>query len=75
MRDPDRITIILEAIRYIWNKHPDMRLMQLILNCLYPQSNGYHIEENELIKNIITFYGLEDDHYLQNIVSWTEKTK
>lgn len=32
MRDPNRIDIIIEALRKCWKKHPDQRLGQLIFN-------------------------------------------
>jgi hypothetical protein len=32
VRDPNRIPIILEALGKYWEKHPDLRLCQLISN-------------------------------------------
>ncbi len=29
MRDPARIDLILEEVRRIWKKHPDLRLIQV----------------------------------------------
>lgn len=34
MREPERITAVLSKIQAIWEKHPDMRLMQLLLTVL-----------------------------------------
>lgn len=34
MRDPDRIRDVLDAIRRVWEKYPDLRLGQLILNAV-----------------------------------------
>lgn len=32
MRDPNRIPIVLDYIRRLWEKHPDWRLGQLLCN-------------------------------------------
>jgi len=33
MRDQDRISEMLDTIRIIWEKNPDLRLGQLLANC------------------------------------------
>ena len=48
MRDPERIDRILEIVRKIWKKHPDLRLMQLLLNAT-GDGDHYHMEDSELI--------------------------
>lgn len=40
MRNPDRISIILERLENLWNKHPDLRLGDFILH-----KAGYIIRE------------------------------
>lgn len=47
MRDPARITPLLELIEAIWRRHPDMRLCQLIGNAL-PGQDAYHVEDGAL---------------------------
>ena len=55
MRNPDRIEIILDAIKQIWQKYPDMRLGQLLLNVL-PDPALYYVEDTELINALTDFY-------------------
>ena len=55
MRDPNRIPDVLEAIRLAWEKYPDLRLGQLIVNAVRPKepcSEIFSIEEPELIKGL-----------------------
>ncbi len=50
-RDPDRIEYVLDTIRQIWNRYPDLRLCQLIENCKPNNLHDmYYIEDNDLIK-------------------------
>lgn len=37
MRDPARIDEILELLREVWTRSPDLRLGQLIVNAVRPQ--------------------------------------
>jgi uncharacterized protein YihD (DUF1040 family) len=55
MRDPKRITEMLELIRRIWVANPDMRLMQLIGN-LYDSQAEYYIEDENLKKALERVY-------------------
>ncbi len=32
MRDPERISVVLDAIEKYWRKHPDLRLGQILVN-------------------------------------------
>jgi len=48
MRDPKRIEPILQLIREIWNKYPDLRLTQLIMNVLRMNQDPYYIEDDKL---------------------------
>lgn len=54
MRDPERIPVILDTIKEIWEKYPDLRLSQLIINA-YPQLN-YYTEDDLLLKAIQSLY-------------------
>ena len=49
MRDKKRIPKTLKLIEKIWTKYPDLRLMQLILNCV-DEGASYHTEDKELVK-------------------------
>lgn len=57
MRDPKRIPIILEKIRELWEQHPDLRLLQLLLN-VFPGSNPtvYYTEDEKLIEYLSEVY-------------------
>ena len=55
MRDSDRIDKILETIREIWKKYPDLRLTQLIGNC-FPAGDNYYREDDELLKRLEVTY-------------------
>jgi hypothetical protein len=50
MRDPKRIKKILKTVEYIWEKNPDWRLTQLIMNALNINSDPYYIEDHDLEK-------------------------
>ena len=49
MRDKKRIPKTLKLIEKIWTKYPDLRLMQLILNCV-DEGATYHTEDDELVR-------------------------
>ena len=55
MRDPKRIDYIIELIKQIWKKNPDLRLCQLIGNCFEPGDN-YNVEDDILISMLKTRY-------------------
>jgi hypothetical protein len=50
MRDPQRIKPIISLIEEIWNKAPDLRLTQLIMNALGINYDPYYIEDDDLEK-------------------------
>lgn len=56
MRDPKRIDIILNRIKEIWNKYPDLRLGQLIANVISDDSVLYMLEDEELVRSLEDFY-------------------
>lgn len=55
MRDPNRINRALEALRYYWEKNPDLRLGQLINNAVAAHKI-YYIEEEDLILALVSIY-------------------
>lgn len=58
MRDPKRIPIILKDLQTIWEKYPDLRLGQLLLNLNY---DFYHVEDHELIKQLNDLYHIKNN--------------
>lgn len=56
MRDPNRISKILDSIKKIWEKYPDMRLGQLICNVLRDPTL-YYVEDDELVEFLNAYYG------------------
>ena len=55
MRDPNRIDLVLDAIREVWVKHPDMWLGQLIGNAVQPRrpnAETFATEDIQLVKKL-----------------------
>ena len=55
MRDINRIDLILDRLKTLWKKYPDLRLGQLILNVLQDPIL-YYIEDEELIEALEKAY-------------------
>ena len=55
MRDINRIDLILDRLKTLWKKHPDLRLGQLILNVLQDPAL-YYVEDEKLIELLEKFY-------------------
>lgn len=55
MRDVNRIDVILNEIKNIWKKYPDLRLGQLICNVIRDPAL-YYIEDEDLIKELKELY-------------------
>jgi uncharacterized protein YihD (DUF1040 family) len=58
MRDPNRIPYILEMIKQYWEKHPELRLCQLLSNIaigqkVWDQNDLYYLEDEKLIAAIV----------------------
>lgn len=51
MRDVKRIPIVLNAIQRYWEKHPDLRLAQIVSNMAFP-SDPFYLEDDELVKKV-----------------------
>ena len=56
MRDPNRIPHVLEEIREIWEKYPDLRLGQLLLNTAERANMLYYIEDDALVQALKRLY-------------------
>lgn len=68
MRDPARIPRILEALRVEWEKQPDLRLGQLLLNA-HSEPEGDHEEPARRL-----FY-TEDERIVANVQSFCRPKK
>ena len=55
MRDPNRIDKVLNEIKEIWKKYPDLRLGQLLCNVLRDPAL-YYVEDNDLVEYIKAYY-------------------
>ena len=60
MRNPKRIKNILRNIEVIWEKYPQLRLGQLLMNA---DSYGtlYYLEDEELIRKLQGFYEIQKE--------------
>ena len=56
MRDPERIPVILERLRKVWEKYPDLRLGQLIINVF---GDAYYIEDEKLVEALESYYKIK----------------
>jgi len=54
MRDPARIPVILGQLEMLWERYPDLRLGQLILNVF--RDDFYHLEDEDLIDQLYSAY-------------------
>jgi len=57
MRDPERICKVLELLKTEWEKYPDLRLGQILVNivgadteCSFSCPEVFYYEDDELIK-------------------------
>ena len=58
MRDPARIDQMLDLIREIWQRSPDLRLTQLLINAAGPSdpcAELYQLEDTKLMKKLEAF--------------------
>ena len=58
MKDPKRIDELLETVKSIWEKSPDLRLLQLLINSLINIKSEYfyYLEDKELIESLNKYY-------------------
>ena len=55
MRDPKRIDDIMKRLKKLWKVFPDLRLGQLLGNCLNYQQL-YYLEDEDVMKAVEAFY-------------------
>ena len=59
MRDPERIEPMVERIKEIWTKFPDLRLLQLLHNVLEGDRMAYYFEDDELFRRLGEKYNVK----------------
>ena len=55
MRDPQRISRVLQEVALYWIKHPDLRLGQIVSNASSQHRSDpdpYHLEDEDLVTAI-----------------------
>jgi uncharacterized protein YihD (DUF1040 family) len=57
MRDKARIPYVLEVVAAAWEKYPDMRLGQLLLNTMRDPIL-YYAEDEDIVKKLREFYNV-----------------
>ena len=78
MRKAERIKGALAAIEYYWQKHPDLRLGQLIVNAI-SENRLYYEEDTALIVSIAFTYedfyaeGFSMEDFAKRLTEWTGK--
>ena len=56
MRDKKRIIEVLSRLKTVWEKYPDMRFTQLILNVEDANPFLYYKEDEDFIRDIEEYY-------------------
>lgn len=56
MRNPQRIDYVLDNVKRIWKKNPNLRLLQLLINI---DCEPYYIEDEQLVEKLRNFYEKE----------------
>ena len=54
-RDPERIPKVLEALRQVWEQHPDLRLGQIVVIAGKPKvacPEIFYLEDDEFVKGL-----------------------
>lgn len=46
-RDPARIDSVLTALRFYWNRNPDLRLGQIVVN-MVGNRDPFYVEDDEM---------------------------
>ncbi len=49
MRDPERITGVLEAVERAWRANPDLRLAQLLWSAAPTYPDPFYVEDDKLV--------------------------
>lgn len=79
-RTTDRIPVVLEALRQVWEANPDMRLGQLILNlysseCQLSGSPMWHVEDDRVMEAMVKWSPLCDAQAKKDSTPESDKAK
>ena len=66
MRDPKRISKMMELIKTIWRMNPDLRLGQMLGNITNDLSVLYYMEDDELFDRLQKTYLKNKDDEIDN---------
>ena len=58
MRDANRIDEMLATLKRVWERQPDLRLGQLIVNAVRPKEPSpevFHSEDADLLQGLLDF--------------------
>ena len=61
-RDPTRIDGVVEKLREVWKRHPDLRLAQLVFNvsgATQPCPEIFYLEDDVLLRSLDCFESQE----------------
>lgn len=61
MRDPNRIDIVLDAIKTVWKENPDMRLIQLLGTLCQGRTDPFYLEDSQLLLRLEEFKKTKDE--------------
>jgi uncharacterized protein YihD (DUF1040 family) len=73
MRDPARIPVLLEALRVAWEKNPDLRLTQLLVNTLDARPNAIFYVEDDITLARLKGENVDVPVPVRPEKSWAEK--
>ena len=54
---------MLELIKAAWKKYPDIRLGQLITNCITTEEDLFYIEDDKLFQRIECIFGQSEKEF------------
>lgn len=61
MRDPNRIPEVLDLIEQLWEKYPDWRLGQLLVN-VSDTNDVFYVEDDRVVKGLVNYLKLVEAH-------------
>ena len=59
-RSPERIPFMLNKVKELWKKNPDLRFGQLIGNCVRDELKLYYMEDDVLLEKLEAMYSEAD---------------
>lgn len=61
MRDPARIPVVLDLLAQLWEKYPDWRLGQLVVN-VSDTDEIFYVEDDRVEKGLRNYLELVEQH-------------